>query len=128
MSYSPGHEKLSPSRSFKFHMRGSIAVDPSQKSTEKGRQSSVLDHREDPGVTDIGVCGSKVCQKNTLFLRGARNMGQGSGLSLKDVVRHLSGRDASLRGLYASHGVPVEASTKKLAIAIAQCQWALGLR
>ena len=55
-------------------------------------------------------------------------MGQGGGLNLKDVVRHLSRRDASLRGMYASHSVPVEASTnscgEKLAIAIAQRQWA----
>ena len=38
-------------------------------------------------------------------------MRQGGGLSLKNVVRHLPGRDASLRVMYASHGVPVEAST-----------------
>ena len=31
---------------------------------------------------------NKVCHKNTWFLRGARNMGQGSGLNFKDVVRH----------------------------------------
>ena len=48
------------------------------------------------------------------------------GLNLKDVVRHLSERDASLRRMDASHGVPMEASTncssEKLAIAIAQRQ------
>ena len=59
-------------------------------------------------------------------------MGQGSGVSHKDVVRHLSRRDAFLRWMCASHGVPVEASTnscgEKLAIEIAQRQWAKALR
>ena len=54
-------------------------------------------------------------------------MSQGRGLDLKDVVCHVLGRDASLRRMYASHGVPMEASTdsrsEKFAIAIAQCQW-----
>ena len=53
-------------------------------------------------------------------------MGQSGGLNLKDVVRRLPGRDTSLRRMYASHGVPMEASTNsismKLAIAIAQSQ------
>ena len=44
----------------------------------------------------------------------------------KMLVRHLSGRDTSLREMYASHGVPMEASTdsrsEKFAIAIAQRQ------
>ena len=50
----------------------------------------------------------------------------------KDVVRHLHGRDASERRMYASHGVPMEASTdrrsEKFAIAIAQRQWAKRVR
>ena len=50
-------------------------------------------------------------------------MSQSGGLSLKDVVRHLPGRDTSLRRMYASHGVPMEASTdsrsKKFAITVA---------
>ena len=53
-------------------------------------------------------------------------------LDLIDVVRHLPGRDTSLRRMYASHGVPMEASTdgrrKKVAITIAQCQWAKRVR
>ena len=53
-------------------------------------------------------------------------MGQSGGLNLKDVVRRLPGGDTSLRRMYASHGVPMEASTYsisvKLAIAIAQGQ------
>ena len=55
-------------------------------------------------------------------------MGQSSGLNLKDVVCHVPGRDASLRRMYASHGVPMAAPadsrSEKFAIAIAQCQWA----
>ena len=47
---------------------------------------------------------------------------------LKDVVRHLPGRDTSLRRMHAPHGVPMEASidgrNKKFAITIALCQWA----
>ena len=53
-------------------------------------------------------------------------MGQSGGLNLKDVVRHLPGGDASLRRMYAPHGVPMEASTdsrsEKFAITIAQSQ------
>ena len=63
-------------------------VNISQKLTEKGRQSSVLNHREDPGVVDTGIGGSKVSQENTRFLRSTRDMGQSSG-NLKDVVRRL---------------------------------------
>ena len=59
-------------------------------------------------------------------------MNQSRGLDLKDVVRHLPGGDTSLRRMYASHGAPMEASTvgcgEKFAIAIAQRQWAKGLR
>ena len=59
-------------------------------------------------------------------------MSQGGGFNLKNVVRHLPGRDTSLRRMYASHGVPMDASTnsssEKLAIAIAQCQWAKDVR
>ena len=54
-------------------------------------------------------------------------MSQTGGLNLKDVVRHLSGRDTSLRRMYASHGVSMEALTdsrsEKFAIAFAQRQW-----
>ena len=57
---------------------------------------------------------------------GARNMRQGSRFNLKDVVRHLPGRDASLRWMHTSHGVPVKASANRrgenLAITIAQSQ------
>ena len=53
-------------------------------------------------------------------------MDKGSILELENVIRHLSRRDASLRGMYALMGVPVEASTnsccEKLANAIAQRQ------
>ena len=59
-------------------------------------------------------------------------MSQGCGLDLKDVVCHVPGRDTSLRRMYASHGVPMEASTdsrsEKFAIAIAQCQRAKCVR
>ena len=50
-------------------------------------------------------------------------MCQSSRFNLKNDVRHLPGRDTSLRGMYASHGVPMKASTdgrsKKNAITIA---------
>ena len=54
---------------------------------------------------------------------GAHNMSQGRGLNLKNVVCHVPGRDASLRRLSASHGVPMEASTdgrsENFAVAVA---------
>ena len=50
-------------------------------------------------------------------------MGQSSGLNLENIVNHLPGRDASLRGVNTSHSVPMKASTncrcKDFAIAIA---------
>ena len=49
-------------------------------------------------------------------------MGQSSGLNLKDVVRHLSRGDASLRGMDTSHGVPVKASTDGRSEKFAQSQ------
>ena len=56
-------------------------------------------------------------------------MSQSGGLNLKDVV---PGGDTSLRRMYASHGVPMEASTdgrsKKFAISIAQRQWSKRVR
>ena len=52
-------------------------------------------------------------------------MGQGSRLNLEDVVRHLPGRDASLRWMHLMV-VPVKPSTcrhgKNLAVTIEQCQ------
>ena len=50
-------------------------------------------------------------EKEYLILAGrTQETGQGSGLNLKDVVRQLSRRDASLRGMCAFQGVPVEAA------------------
>ena len=53
-------------------------------------------------------------------------MSQSSGLNLKDVVCHLPTGDASPRRMFASHGVPMKASTnsrgKEFAVAIAKCQ------
>ena len=53
-------------------------------------------------------------------------MSQSGGPDLKNVVCHMPGRDASLRRMYASHGVPIEASadsrSEKFAITIAQRQ------
>ena len=92
-------------------MRGTIAVDPSQKTADELRQLSSLQYTKDPGMIDTRVCGSKICQKKTRLSRGIRNMGEGSSLDLENVICHLSGRDTPLRGVYASHGVPVKAST-----------------
>ena len=54
-------------------------------------------------------------------------MGQRNGFNHKNDVRHLPGGDTSLRKMYASHGVPVKASTngrsKNFAITTAQRQW-----
>ena len=50
---------------------------------------------------------------HTRLLRGACNMRQGSRFNLEDVVRHLFGRDASLRWMYTSLGVPLKASANR---------------
>ena len=54
-------------------------------------------------------------------------MGQSGGFNFKNVVRHLPGEDTPLRRMYASHSVPMEASTdgrsEKFAITMAQRRW-----
>ena len=62
LSYTSGHKELSSICSREFHVCDSVPVNTSQEATEKGGQSSVLDHREDPGVIDTGIGGSKVSQ------------------------------------------------------------------
>ena len=56
---------------------------------EEARQSSVLQHREDPGMISSGICSGKVSQKDTWVLRCTRDVNQSGGLNLKDVIRHL---------------------------------------
>ena len=49
-------------------------------------------------------------------------MGQSNSLDLENVVRHLHGRDTSLRWMFSPHGIPLKASTNRcgenIAIAI----------
>ena len=77
-------------------MRDAVAVNTSQEAADKTVQLCFLEHGEDPGVIDTGKDSSKVCQLDTLFLRSTRNMSQGRGLDLKNIVGHLPGGDASL--------------------------------
>ena len=102
-----------------------VPVNISQRATVKGGQLSVLEHREDPGVLGTWKRSSNVSQKDTRVLWSTRDVGSSSGLNLQDIVRHLLGEDASLRRMYASHGVPMKASAdgrnKEFAIAVAQC-------
>ena len=91
-SYSSGHKEMP----CEFYVCVAVPVNTSQEATEEGGQSSVFDHGEDPGVIDTGICSGKVSQKDKCFLRSTRDMGQSSGLNLKDVIRHLPGGDASL--------------------------------
>ena len=58
-------------------------------------------------MVDTRVGSGKVRHKNARLLVGARHMGQGSRFNFEDVVRHLPGRDASLRWMYTSHAVPL---------------------
>ena len=44
----------------------------------------------------------------------ARNMRQSIGFNLEHVVRHLPGRDASLRWMFTFYGVPLKASVRIL--------------
>ena len=55
-----------------FEVRGAVVEKTSQEAADKIRQFSLLDHRKDPGMIDAGIG------------------------SLKDVVRHLPERNASL--------------------------------
>ena len=64
---------------------------------------------EDPGV----VCSGEVRQGDTRLLRGARHMRQGSGFIREHVIGRLPGRDASLRRMYASDGVPMQAKAHR---------------
>ena len=86
LSHAPGHEELSsviPANS----TCGAVVVDPSQETAYKLRQFCFFQYMEGPGVIDAEISGSKV----------ARNTGKGSGLDLENVIRHLPGRDTSLR-------------------------------
>ena len=95
-------------------MRDAAALNTSQEAGEKPG-NSVLSSTE----------------KIQVWLTLARNMSQGRGLDLDNVVCHVPGRDASLRRMYASHSVSMEAladsRSEKFAIAIAQCQWTKGV-
>ena len=93
----PGHKELSSVGSREFHVRDAVAVYTSQGAADRTGQPSVLEHKEDPGVVDAGVGSGKVRQKNTRFSRSARNMRHESRFNLENVIRHLPGRDASLR-------------------------------
>ena len=113
LPHTPGQEELSSSPSFKFYVCSTIAVNHSQKNTNELWQLCLLKHMENPEMTDAGICGGKIRQWDTRFMCSTRNMRQGSRLNLEDVVRHLPGRDASLRRMYTSHGVPLKASANR---------------
>ena len=65
LSYTSGHKELSSVCSREFHVRDAVLVNTSQEATETGRQSSVLEHREDPGMIDTGIGSGIVSQKDT---------------------------------------------------------------
>ena len=81
---------------------------------------------EIPGVVDARICSSKVRQKDTRISRGACHMRQGNRLNLEGVIGQLPGRDASLSRVYASDGVPMQATPYRrgddLAVTITQGQ------
>ena len=76
LSYTSGHQELSSFCSREFHVRGAV-INTSQEAANKTGQLSVLEHREDPGMIDIGI---------------AERTQRGPERYLKDVVRHLLGR------------------------------------
>ena len=65
LSYTSGHRELSSVCFRELHVRGTVVVNTSQEGTEKAGQSSVLGHREDPGMIDAGIGSSEVCQQDT---------------------------------------------------------------
>ena len=125
LSHAPGHDELSSGHSCKFHVRGAVAVDSSKETADELGQLCSFQYMQDPGVIDNWDMQRQNLAKEYLTLVGHTQQGQ-SSLDLANVISHLSGRDASLRTMYASHGVPVKASTncrgKNLAIAIARRQ------
>ena len=60
-------------------------------------------------MVDAGACSGDVRQKDTRLLCGACLVRQGSRFNHKDVIGHLTGRDAPLSRVYASDGVPMQA-------------------
>ena len=107
LSYSLGHEKLSPSRSCEFHMSGTVIA----YSSQLARSDCQWAYAAAKSVKRI----PDSCGAHTTWARAVVS-------SSKMLSVDLSGRDASLRRVYASHGVPVEPSTnccgEKLSIAI----------
>ena len=62
LSYTSSHKELSSVSSREFHVRDAVAINTSQEAADKTGQLSVLEHREDPGMIDTGIGGSKVSQ------------------------------------------------------------------
>ena len=77
LSNSSGHEELSSSRSCKFHMRGSVVVNPSQETTDELWQFSFLKFSKDPRVVDTRICSGKSPSINYLTLVEHTQHGQG---------------------------------------------------
>ena len=102
LSYSSSHTKMSSFCSSEFHVCDAVSEGTSRRATEKCSQYSVLKHREHPRMTATWTNSIKVSQKITWFLRSTRDMDHGSGIYLKDVVRHLTGGDPSLWGEWVS--------------------------
>ena len=46
-------------------LRDAVPLHTSQEATEKSKHPSVLKHREDPRVSDTGICSGEVSQKDT---------------------------------------------------------------
>ena len=65
LSYSSNHMELSPFCSRKFHVCDAVYMNTSQEAPEKTKQPSVLKHREDPVVIEIGICSGEVSLKDT---------------------------------------------------------------
>ena len=108
MSNSPGHGAAVTSRSCKFHMRGAVVVNPSQETADELRQFSSLEYTKNPRVIDTKGMRRQNLSKEYLTLAGPTPHGQGQWSRSRKCypsVRYISAR------VYASHGVPVEAST-----------------
>ena len=112
-------EELSSSHSCKFHMCGTVAVDPSQETANDLRQLRFLEHMEDPVVIDAGILEYLTLVERTQHVPRQLSLPRKCYPS-SAWTKYISEMDVS------SHGVPLKASanhhSENLAVAITQRQ------
>ena len=97
----------------KFNLSHAIAVDHAQELTDKHWQLCLFENVEDSGVIDTEIRTSETGQENSEITCCACGMCHCGRFHLKDVLRHLSGRNTSLSRVDTPSGVFVQAKADR---------------